>query len=95
MTRDEYKNEILNVSVMFAAYLRKAMVSGWNPEGLKAYTDSKTVELAEITQKAMEDDELDRLDYVVVSEWTYNMEAALDKATEGICEFLEVTDELF
>lgn len=94
MTRDEYKNEILNVSVMFAAYLRKAMVSGWNPENLKKVQEDFAEDLANIRQAAIDDD-LDVLDYVIISEWINDVERGTERATDGIVEFLEATNELF
>lgn len=94
MTRDEYKNEVLNVSIMFAAYLRKVMVSGWNPEQLKEVRDSYLEQLANIRQAAIDED-MDVLDYVIISEWINNVERGIDKATDGIVEFLEATNELF
>lgn len=94
MTRDEYKNEILNVSVMFAAYLRKVMVSGWKPDHLKAVRDSYLEQLSDLRQKAIDED-MDVLDYVIISEWINAVENGIDKATDGICEFLEATNDLF
>lgn len=94
MTRDEYKNEILNVSVMFAAYLRNVIVSGWNPDQLKEVRDSYLEQLSDLRQKAIDED-MDVLDYVIISEWVNGVEQGIDKATDGIVEFLEATDELF
>ena len=94
MTRDEYKNEILNVSVMFAVYLRNVIVSGWKPDQLKAVRDSYLEELSDLRQKAIDED-MDVLDYVIISEWINDVEHGIDKATDGIVEFLEATDELF
>ena len=94
MTRDEYKNDILNVSVMFAAYLRKVMVSGWNPDQLKEVRDSYLEELAALRQKSIDED-MDVLDYVIITEWFYAVERGIDMSTDGIVEFLEATNELF
>ena len=94
MTRDEYKNDILNVSVMFAAYLRKVMVSGWNPDQLKEVRDSYLEELAALRQKSIDED-MDVLDYVIITEWINAVERGIDMSTDGIVEFLEATNELF
>lgn len=95
MKIEEYKAQALNYSVQYAAYLRNVIVAGWNPEQIKAFTESLLNEIEECSSKAIEDNDLDKIDYICVREYFYNLSQGIEKATAGMVEYLEATDELF
>lgn len=95
MKREEYKSTALNYSVQYAAYLRNVIVAGWNPEQIKAFTESLLNEMDETASSAIEDKDLDRFDYVCVREYFDNLREGIERATAGMVEYLEATDELF
>lgn len=95
MTREEYKRDALNCSVRYANYIRNVMVAGWMPEQLRAFTDSLIEEMNAEVARAIEDKDLDRFDYVCVREYFDNLREGIERATAGMVEYLEATDELF